>query len=70
MEERLIVEGKGAILATNPPLATGLIADRVLLYLLRDSGVKRDIAELPEMPGYLYIDVGKMEARVVKGKWW
>lgn len=67
--ERTIL-GKAPIVATNPPLATGFMADRVLLYLLRNSPVKRQIVETPEMPGYLYFDAAKMEARAVRGKWW
>lgn len=69
-EKRLFDEGKGPILATNPPMAAGLLADRVLLYLLRNSGVKRTIAEVPEMPGYLYFDAARMEAKIVRERWW
>lgn len=64
--ERLIQEGKGAIIATNPPMATGFLANHVLLYLLRDSDIKRDVVQPPEMPGYLYFDAAKMEAKIVK----
>lgn len=65
LHQRLFGEGKGPIIATNPPMATGFLADRVLFYLLRNSKVKRDIVETPEMPGYLYFDVAKMEAKAV-----
>jgi len=68
--ERLFNEGKGAIIATNPPMATGFLADHVLLYLLRNSGVKRNYVQPQEMPGYLYFDVARMEAKTVKGEWW
>ncbi len=68
--ERLLNEEKAPILSTNPALATGFIADWTLLHLLRNSGVKRDIAKLPEMPGYLYLDAAKMQAKIVNGKWW
>lgn len=68
--QRLSEEGKGAIFATNPPLSTGFVADRVILHLLsQKSAISRDIVELPEMPGYLYLDAAKMEAKVVKGRW-
>lgn len=65
--DRLIKEGKGPILATNPPMAAGFLADRILLYLLRNSLVARDIEPLPVAPGYLYFDAAKMRAVSVKG---
>lgn len=68
--ERLFEERKAPIIATNPPLATGFLADHVLLYLLRNSSVKRAVISPPEMPGYLHFDAAKMEAKVVVGKWW
>lgn len=67
---RLLSEGRGAIIATNPPLACGFLADRVLLHLLRNIGIPRDIVELPPMPGYLYLDAAMMKANVVRGPWW
>lgn len=69
-EERLLREGRGAVIATNLPLACGLIADRVLLYLLKDSPVRRNIVAVPEMPGYCYLDAATMEAKVIRGRWW
>ena len=67
---RLKEEGRASIFATNPPLSTGFVANRVALYLLnRKSSLKREIAEIPEMPGYLYLDAAKMEAKVVRGRW-
>lgn len=69
-EERLLCEGRGAAIATNLPLACGLIANRALLYILRNSSVKRSVAEIPAMPGYFYLDAATMEAKVVKGRWW
>lgn len=68
--QRLFMEGKAPIIGTNPPMATGFLADHVLLYLLKDSGIKRNVQYVPEMPGYLYFDVAHMEAKVVTGKWW
>jgi molybdopterin/thiamine biosynthesis adenylyltransferase len=65
---RLLKEGKAPIITTNPAFATGFIADWTLLYLLRNSGLKRDIVEIPEMPGYLYLDAAKMQAKVVTKK--
>lgn len=69
-EERLLREGRGTVVATNIALAAGFAADRIALHLLRDSAVKRTIAEIPEMPGYGYLDAAAMEAKVVQGRWW
>lgn len=54
--DRLAREGRASIIATNPPMATGLIADWILLHLLRDSGVARGIQPLPRMPRYTHFD--------------
>jgi len=62
-------ERKVPIIATNPPMASGFLANRVLLHLLKDSGVRRDIAETPPMPGYLSIDAAAMTARAVQEGW-
>jgi molybdopterin/thiamine biosynthesis adenylyltransferase len=70
LRRRLFEEGKASIIATNPPMATGFIADHVLLYLLRNSGVKRDVIFPPPMPGYLLFDAAKMEAKIVTERWW
>ncbi len=66
---RLKVERKAPIIATNPPLAGGFLADRVLLYLLRNSGVRRNIQEVPDMPGYLHFDAATMVAKAVESGW-
>ena len=68
--KRIIEEGKGAIFATNPPLSTGIVADRLVLQLLKEKGEKRDIVYPPEMPGYLYFDAATMVAKVVTERWW
>lgn len=70
LHSRLVQEGKGAIFATNPPLAAGFVADRLVLQLLKKKGEPRDIVYPPEMPGYLYVDVAKIVAKVITGKWW
>ncbi|MDP2598234.1 MAG: ThiF family adenylyltransferase [Candidatus Liptonbacteria bacterium] len=68
---RKLREGKSPIVSTNPPMATGFLADRILLHLLdKNSTIGRNITKMPEMPGYLYFDAAKMEAKVVEGKWW
>lgn len=62
--------GKAPILATNPSLASGFLADRVLLYLLRNSGVRRTVVQTPEMPGYLRLDAWHMQMETVStGEW-
>lgn len=68
-KKRLLEEGKAPICGTTPPFSTGFVAIRSALWLLRNSGEKREIAELPEMPGYLFIDAAKMETKVVKINW-
>ncbi|MDP3963457.1 MAG: ThiF family adenylyltransferase [bacterium] len=67
---RLYREHKAPIIATNPSMATGFMADRILLYILRNSGIDRKVVEVPEMPGYLYFDAAKMEAKIVQERWW
>lgn len=67
---RLMKEGRASILASNPPMATGFLADHILFYLLRDSSVRRDFVRPPEMPGYLHFDAVKMLAEVVRKRWW
>jgi molybdopterin/thiamine biosynthesis adenylyltransferase len=64
---RLIRERRAAIIATNPALACGFVADRVLLHLLQASTTKRTIEEMPVAPGYLYLDAATMTAKVVRG---
>ncbi len=72
VKNRLKKEGKASVISTTPPLAAGLLTAQVLLYLLSDGlWMNRDkVKRVPEMPGYLYLDCAKMEARIVKGKWW
>lgn len=62
---RLVHEGKGPIIATNPPFAAGFLADRVLLQLLGRSPVARTVVEVPPAPGYLFLDAATMQAKVV-----
>jgi molybdopterin/thiamine biosynthesis adenylyltransferase len=70
VRKRLFEEGKAAIIATNPPMATGLVGDYILFYLLRNSDVKRNVNSPCEMPGYIYFDAARLESKVVRGKWW
>jgi len=66
--KRLFTEGKASIISTNPLFATGVLADNVLLHLLRNS--KTDGLVIPPMPGYAYLDARRMEAKIVDKKWW
>lgn len=50
-------------------LACSFAANQVLLYLLKDSPIKRKVVLPPPAPGYLYLDVGFMKAKVCKGGW-
>jgi molybdopterin/thiamine biosynthesis adenylyltransferase len=67
--QRLLKEQKVPIIASNPPMATGFLANRILLYLLRDSDVKRDFVHTPEMPGYLHFDAAQMISTVCTDGW-
>ncbi|MEO6536390.1 MAG: ThiF family adenylyltransferase [Candidatus Paceibacterota bacterium] len=62
---RLRDECRAPIIATNPPLASGFVADQTLLYLLRKSTERRDVIRPPITPGYLYLDAGLMVAKSV-----
>ena len=66
LNKRLYEEGKAPIIGTNPPLASGFVSDHTLLYLLKNSGIKRNTIQLPQMPNYLHFDAGVMEAGIRK----
>lgn len=67
---RLFEEGKAPIVATNPPMASGFMANHVLLHLLCNSSTKRNIVEVPKMPGYLSFDAASMQTCIVTEQWW
>ena len=62
---RVHEERKAPIIATNPAMAGGFLADRVLLHLLRNSGTVRPCTQTPPMPAYLHFDAALMRARTV-----
>lgn len=68
--KRLFEEKKASIVATNPPMATGFIANHVMFHLLRNSGSKRNYTKIPLMPGYLAFDAALMRTWEVSEKWW
>lgn len=71
VNKRLLTEGKAPILATNPPMAAGFLANHVILEILRQkSPIERDVVYPPDMPGYLSFDAARMSTRTVVGSWW
>ena len=64
---RLIQERRASIIATNPAMACGFVADRVLLHLLHTSATRRIICDMPSVPGYLYFDAATMTTKIVRG---
>ncbi|HYC34398.1 MAG TPA: ThiF family adenylyltransferase [Candidatus Paceibacterota bacterium] len=67
--KRLFEEGRAAIIATNPPMASGFLANHILFHLLRTkSKTKRDLALPMPMPGFLFFDAGTHTANRVERK--
>ncbi|MBX3709100.1 MAG: ThiF family adenylyltransferase [Gammaproteobacteria bacterium] len=62
--QRLRQEEVVSIMASNCPMAAGFLANQVILYLLKDSTIKRDIKLPPCMPKYVYFDSAYMEIKV------
>lgn len=48
-------------------LACSFVANQILFWLLKDSGIRRKVVLPPPAPGYLYLDVGFMKAKACKG---
>lgn len=65
VDRRLFQEGRAMIVSTNPPMASGFVADHVLFHLLRASSVRRDLVKPVPAPGYLYFDAGFHVAKAV-----
>ncbi len=64
MRSRMIAEGKAPILATNPPIASGILTQTMLLEIipeLRPEGCPK----FPLAPGHLYIDTRIPEAKII-----
>lgn len=71
VHRRLFDEGRAPILASNPPMATGFLANHIILEILRQkSPLHRNVEYPPDMPGYLYFDAALMSAKVYRGIWW
>lgn len=62
--DRLLNEEVVSIMASNCPMAAGFLANQVILYLLKESGIKRHIALPPLMPHYIYFDAAFMEIKI------
>jgi molybdopterin/thiamine biosynthesis adenylyltransferase len=59
IKRRLREESKASIIATNPPLASGFLANHVLYYLLNKFNIiPRNYINPPPSPGYLMVDAG------------
>ncbi|MES2225842.1 MAG: ThiF family adenylyltransferase [Patescibacteria group bacterium] len=59
---RLDDERRASIIATNPPMASGFVANHALLYLLGRGADMRSVVRPPRTPGYLHIDTARMIA--------
>ncbi len=68
--ERLKTEFTASIIGTNPPMATGFLANNVLFFLLKRSPIKRVFTDVPLMPGYRMFDAGLGIFETRKTKWW
>lgn len=65
----LLQQGKASVLSTNIPFVVGFAANRILLYLLKETGLgKRDLPEVPDFPGYCYLDAAKLEIEACERK--
>lgn len=65
VKERLCKEGVASIIATNPPVAAGILANQVLLYLLVARGVVRSVLPMPVSPGYAFFDSARFETKMI-----
>ncbi|HEY1042135.1 MAG TPA: ThiF family adenylyltransferase [Candidatus Paceibacterota bacterium] len=65
---RLLTEQRASIVSSTPLLASGFLATHTVFELLRKSAIPRVYQRPPAAPGYLIIDAGFHEARVVTRK--
>lgn len=66
IRKRLVETGTAAGWALSGWLSCSFAANQIVYYLLRNSGVQRDVVRPPAVPGYLYLDVGFMVAKAVE----
>ena len=69
LEHWFINQQRCPIFAGCPPLAQGLLAERLGLAI---TGLDQliDCAEIPAQPGYAMFDAMTWQAKIHKGKWW
>lgn len=65
---RLEHEGTASIIATNPPVAAGIVANQALFHILRSNGIKRSIPTMPTTPDYFVFDSAHLTSEIIKRK--
>jgi len=70
LDSRLVKQKRAPIFGGTPPLSTGVLVDRVSLFILDATKNRPWVASIPEMPGYFLFDAGQWRVKVHKGKWW
>jgi hypothetical protein len=70
LRKRLMNEQRATIISTNPPMATGFLANQVLFQLLQKSATKRNFVLPPPMPGYVMFDAGHLKTKRTTKIWW
>ncbi|MBI4225048.1 MAG: ThiF family adenylyltransferase [Candidatus Sungbacteria bacterium] len=65
LQQRIIEKGTVSIIGSDPFFAASVLMNRILLYLLENSGVKRDYVKLRPAPAYIHIDTAKLLVKVV-----
>lgn len=64
-------QGVASIIATNPPMAAGFLANQVIFHILEErSAIKRKYVLPPVMPGYAMFDAALLIAKRFEGQWW
>ncbi|MBY0406434.1 MAG: ThiF family adenylyltransferase [Rickettsiales bacterium] len=66
IRKRLIETGAAAGWALSGWVSCSFVANQLVYFLLKDSGNPRHVVTPPPVPGYLYLDVGFMEAKAVQ----
>lgn len=68
LQERMIDTGIISIFGPTPSFAANFLAIRVCLYLLRNSEVHWDIADLPRAPEFIHLDAATLSFTPVRGR--
>ncbi len=65
LRERIMKDNKPSVIGSNLAMAGGFLANHVVLYLLRNSNVKRrKLPRYPSAPGYIYFDSAFVKAAI------